>query len=270
MKLFPRDQLPPDLAALVDTLHEDVNGQLCPRCEGGRTGERTLSLRLDGSLIVRLSCWRASCGFRAAVLRRDTDGSEVKLVSSQKFQPRYYRRPLHAPTRPMTDFMFTKYTIGAEACMEFMQQTEKPLQAYLPVLGPDKRERGGVLRFFDGSKPKTVAYPATDLPWQAWYVAEGERARKELVIVEDQLSALRCWQLGYTSVALLGTNLSGGRVEEIRKTVNSSWEFHLCLDRDAFNLACRYAKRHPWLTPRLLDRDFKDIGSEQILGVLGG
>lgn len=116
-----------------------------------------------------------------------------------------------------------------------------------------------MLRALDGRKPKAVSH--TEKGAMAWYI---NRTTRSLIIVEDQLSALRASDYS-NSVALLGTNLSEERVAEIKKSGFSP--VFLALDNDAIAAAVRYVVRYRSTLPlRLLrlTKDIKDMSHEEL------
>jgi len=94
----------------------------------------------------------------------------------------------------------------------------------------------------------------------AWYT---NRTTRTLIIVEDQLSAIRASDY-VNSVALLGTNLNQERATEIREA--GLRPAYLALDKDAWELSVRYAKQYrTYLGLQLLrlDKDIKDMTDEE-------
>ena len=254
-------------ADLPDELRAEIasgktSGLLCPMCNGGRTGERSLSYGA-----ARLTCFRAGCGYSARVF-----GDGVNL-EPPKFKKRVYEGELCATELcdNLTSVLQIRYQLNDETITRFTRAaptTGKEGALYMPVLSPTGAERGGMMRYFDGTQPKVVSYKQTDQPWQAWYSTHyGDYAEKPTVIVEDQLSAMRCWQLDYHTVALLGTNLNTEKAAEIRQEAPGA--VLLALDKDAWPNALKYARKYPWLTPILLERDLKDCDDEEIQRRLG-
>ena len=224
----------------------------CPACAGGRTRERKLSVYVDGGFYTA-KCWRASCGYFAKV---PLDPSAK--IGTPQFKPRFFDGDMY-----YDDTALSKYNIGVPALEAFNVRSVVDKDAvYMPVYGPAGQERGGMLRYFDGTLPKAVSYKATDQPWQAWHVPGAVDDGHTCVIVEDQLSAMRCWQLGYAAVALLGVNLNSDKAAELQQYA-SRWK--LALDADAFSKALGYAKKYSWLQPVRLEKDLKDCSDAEIL-----
>lgn len=129
----------------------------------------------------------------------------------------------------------------------------------MPVRSHEGEELGVVLRALDGRKPKVVSH--TEKGAMAWYT---NRATRSLIIVEDQLSALRASAYS-NSVALLGTNLSQERVAEIKKAGYNP--IYLALDNDAIAAAVGYVVRYRSALPMQLlrlNKDIKDQTDEEL------
>jgi DNA primase len=108
--------------------------------------------------------------------------------------------------------------------------------------------------------PKTLSF--LDGNRGAWYPCAGA---KEVIIVEDQLSAIRASRYLH-AVALLGTNLSD---ELLSALVQQGYDsVHLALDKDAYDKAVKTALRIrnklKVYVPRL-DKDIKDLSEEQLV-----
>lgn len=249
--------LPEDLQLELAGIDASRSGLMCPACNGGRTRERSLGVHLDIGYLT-LSCFRAGCGYFARVF-----DNEIR-IEAPRFKPRVYKGNLYTMDRcsSAAGFLRQRYGILPEAAELFCKWTDNERAVYFTVYGPTGGERGGVMRYFDGTLPKTISYKQTDEPFIGWYLPDGSQDQDAIVIVEDSLSAMRCWQLGYTAVALLGTSLSQDKVDEI--TGYTAAKFWLALDKDAWPKACGYARRWPQLVPVLLERDLKDGDDNEI------
>lgn len=254
-RIHDLNALPAELQEIART-RESASGLLCPACSGGRTGERSLTWKRSGFL-GWLRCHRAGCGYHAAV---PVDGTYE--VRQPEFKPRPYQGPLSGATSGLVGLMHRRYGLRQGIVERYMRTVDdkhardmdEPKAVYMPVLSPYGEDRGGVLRYLDGSKPKTVSYLTTTQPKLAWYIRDTMPGLAPCVVVEDQISAMRCKQLGYNAVALMGTQINDEKAREIRKDRPTL----LALDKDAFGKAVGYARRWPWLIPVLLDHDIKD------------
>lgn len=116
-----------------------------------------------------------------------------------------------------------------------------------------------MLRALDGRTPKVVSY--TDKGAIAWYI---NRVSNGTIIVEDQLSAVRA-SAYLTSVALLGTDLSYNKVNEIKEI--GRFPVLLALDNDAIAKAVKYVQQYRSVLPMQLvrlDKDLKDSSHEEL------
>jgi DNA primase len=130
----------------------------------------------------------------------------------------------------------------------------------LPVFDPQGETCGVNLRSFSGAFPKAKLHTEEDS--MAWYPKLGS---KQLIIVEDQLSAIRAADY-VNAVALLGTNLNDERATRIRKET-PGYERYLALDQDAFDKAVKLTVQHRGLLGlRLLTltKDLKDLTNEEL------
>jgi hypothetical protein len=253
--------LPPDLRLEVETLYsgEARTGLACPACLGGRTQEASLAVRHEGHQLS-LKCWRAGCGYYARI----PVGADFTF-SAPKRPPKPYTAALEPPDYGMRRRLFVRYGL-AERAVDYggiqTAMSELTQSIWMPVRDRLGYERGGIIRRLEkGVKPKAVSYKTTDSSWMAWYPRVNDGELQPLVIVEDQISALRAWQAGYSAVALLGTVLSGDRVAELEAIVRRE-PIALALDNDAFSIACGYCTKYSdRLNMRavLLNKDLKDL-----------
>lgn len=251
---------------------ETANGEICPACEGGSTKERSFSVSRRGG-VLRYRCHRASCGFsgtnttasphRGSVTQPNTSGSSIKG---------------YVPSLPINEatarFLAAKFNIpAADFRLAGVRWTGEANDRYgrrvcYPIDGPDSRKRGESYRSYVGAVPKNIIHFGTEdaiaLAWYKW-----KRASKSLVIVEDQVSAIKLAPYLH-AVALLGTNLSEAKVEEIREEGYD--HIHLALDNDATMEAVKaqlkWQHRLPQLCVRGLAKDIKDMNDEEFTALL--
>lgn len=240
---------------------ESRSGLLCPKCEGGRTRERSMSAWRDGHHIY-YKCHRASCGAGGRVI---AFSSEVGSVASRDDEAPTARgsipRILEIPDTSY-GLLLERYGIPegllARAGAGWIDSGKGRL--YLPCLGPGGETNGYVARSLAGEEPKALIHRLnTDIgkDLMAFYKGPG----RALVIVEDQLSAIRASQ--YTnSVALVGTHLSDSRMESILSTRPS--KMFIALDKDATDKAIKYAFKYGIkIIP--LEKDLKDCTEDELL-----
>ena len=252
----PRETILLDFTHLRDG--ESVNGELCPACVGGPTGERTLSVTCREGRLLWI-CYRASCGFKGAT---GTSGSQVQGTKTESGSTRgaagrWIARESESLDPSRREVLLGRYQIGGEAISKHsLGQYEG--RVVLPVHSAQGEPLGCTLRSLEGAFPKSISHVEQGVI--AWYT---NRTTRTLIIVEDQLSAIRASDY-VNSVALLGTNLNQERATEIREA--GLRPAYLALDKDAWELSVRYAKQYrTYLGLQLLrlDKDIKDMTDEE-------
>lgn len=265
---------------------ESMAGLLCPFCNGGRSRERTFSVSRVADGILH-NCFRASCtegrGFvpTAGVLRDPNRPTPPKPD-----------RPYYGEYRPLEtqdlDYFHERFDLvvhpnGEIGVNEFGQYV-------MQVLNPYRLARGYVVRRIswsgmapprpnnvsEGPKTRVFMNDSRQLP-MSWYFPVTRREpsfegpHTAVVLVEDQVSALKVAQAGHIGVALLGTHLDANRVREIG--TQRPKEVIIALDQDATPLALGMART--WglsfnkTRVAILEHDLKDIAHEEITEVLG-
>lgn len=235
-----------------------ASGLLCPKCRGGQTRERSVSAWHKGTTITA-KCWRNACSFRGTW--DATTGMGLGYTPPAGDGPTGYQ----VDTLPMDDRMVAylghRYRLTEATLRHWgMRQYPSSRGVYLRCTGFSGAFRGWVLRWTDGTKPKSRSYPAPEAarqPWQAWYPA----APGLVVCVEDVFSALRLWQQGTTAVAMLGVSLSDMKAAELRRHAT---QVVVALDSDASARSIEAARLHNFAYRRLLDADIKDMTEEQL------
>lgn len=185
------------------------------------------------------------------------------VVAQHTFTPKYYKGPLGVLSPGMFDYLQHVYGIWPSSLLG-AREVPQEMAVVFPVESPLQRVRGELLRRFTPmpGQSKTLTFKHQPGPMLAWY---REIDRTHLVVVEDTLSAIRCWQLGYTACALLGATISPDKWQEIYGVSKGcTGNILLALDRDKFSEAVGYAKKYP-LQPVLLDADLKDCTDDEIL-----
>jgi len=265
--------LPDELRMAADQLHpnQSMTGLLCPVCGGGRSGERSLGLFRQTSTVMA-RCFRAGCGWKAAVLHDPAGEDET---GPAPYTPRVYSGDLKLPSSGMCNWFLSKYGVAPEVLQKFAREAD-PLVAYFLAFDPFGGERGGVLRNYntDYSGPKAITYKHTSAQFIGWYrrpEPEGEDPGP-IVLVEDAVSAMRVYQAGGEAVCLFGTNLNRERCREV-----ADWSrgrrVLLALDRDAFSKATHYTKRlrgYLKMMPVLLTKDIKDMTHSAVSELIHG
>lgn len=251
------DDLPAYLRELLPEMQDKRTALLCPQCGGGQTRERSLGMYRIWPHIV-LKCYRGKCSFSARVPY--TEGGPDTETVRQESDLNPYEGELTRPPSGLRRFMLQKYGILGTTLAHFSVRRVPGLQAiYMPVFGPYRTVRGGVVRRFDDWGRKADSFKASHEPWQAWYTLNIINP-KATAIVEDQISAMRCWQLGYDAVALLGADITAERAQEIESRRFPQSSVFLALDGDMWAKACSYAKQLSWISKVvMLEDDIKDM-----------
>lgn len=264
----PRDHIILDYASLGDG--ETRAGEICPACSGGTSKEGSLSVsRSGGSLLW--NCHRASCGFHGASSSSARPGQASSGTEARE-------RPLYIPTTPITEaiakLLSASYGLTG-AAIEFAQLgwTGDHAGRYgrrvsFPIYGPDSRKRGTSYRSFQGADPKAIIdLQGEDSIAQCWY--KMRRASSTLILVEDQLSALRLAPHVH-AVALLGTNVSDAKVAEYKQ--GKYTRVILSLDNDATYEAIKLTLRLRGSLPinvMGLEKDIKNMSTDEFESYLG-
>jgi hypothetical protein len=263
---------------------QTARNQLCPACGGGQSKERTFSVT-RAAMGVLYHCYRGKCNVRGFVPEAGFAPAVLKQENTQKLSPYYGEQK----ALDDSDFVYfadrfgllsqtCDHNIYVSGCDEYV----------LPIWTPERTERGTVVRqpvwkSKEGrtavcprkgrDKPKSKSHPHTAGPVQSWYfpeLAADHYDHFEVVIVEDQLSAMKVAQAGVKCVALLGTDLNLERVREIGQV---GGDIILALDEDAtansFKHAQNWGLAFTSCRVALLEQDLKDTDAYDILNVLG-
>lgn len=259
MQISPRDRVLLDYAYLIDG--ETINGEVCPYCKGGTSGDRSLSVSRRGGSLLWI-CYRASCPFRggSSPLGSSSEARGTKVPDTRGTVGRWIAREAEGLPSEVAESLRLRYEITAShvANAGFGWDTETS-RLIMPVRSYEGEELGVMLRALDDRKPKVVSH--TEKGAIAWYV---NRITPGVIIVEDQLSAVRASDFS-SSAALLGTNLDEARVLAIKNTkLSPVW---LVLDNDAVSTAVRYVVKYRHVLPMILvvpPKDLKDMGEQEL------
>lgn len=232
-------------------------GQVCPQCEGGNDGKRTLSVsRVNGILLWH--CHRDSCTFSGRYGGR-LGASSPRKKSSRGMVGRTYVRSAETIPEKERHYLFSRLRLTPQhvsrAQLGWDSSSNRLVQ---PVFTSDNEVAGCCLRALDGREPKSLSHTEQDA--MAWYTT---RDSDSLIVVEDIFSAIRASDY-MNSVALLSTHLNDGRVKQIREAGFS--EAFLALDNDAYSKSIQYAilfRSQVKFIPVQLSKDIKDMTYEE-------
>ena len=188
-------------------------------------------------------------------------------------------------------FFQEKYEIPREFTTHHIRVEPDSSRYVLPIWSPHGACRGHVLRVpWEGAPrriptgyPKADTYKLMDAPLQSFYKPRGvldfSHVDAPLVLVEDQLSAIKLAAHGYPAVAILGKPRSSlgtysglDRVTEIARTARGA-EVIVALDADATEDAFMFVRKWRSAFNRcrvaILTADIKDTPAKQFPEVLG-
>lgn len=242
---------------------ETAAGQMCPACQGGSSGERTLSVsRQGGSLLW--NCHRASCTFAGREHARSYRGDEqrTRVPPARGVAGRAYYRNAEPLPDEINSLLREKYGFDSVQISELAWDV-KTERVVIPVYNQWGELEGSVLRSESGASPKALSYTEED----AIAVFSHPSSRK-VIVVEDAYSALRASKY-MTGVALLGTHLNVERVEAI-KDIRAE-QVKLALDADMAHKTIKYVRQYRNVLPMhpvLLSKDLKNMNEEELVGAL--
>lgn len=246
-----------------------VSGERCPKCKGGKSGERSLSVSRDTDNVLKWMCHRASCGFRG------TTGSPT-IVNVNNPQPAAKPRERNVVKLPLPEdikrelkerYLFTDGTID-HAGLGWSEDYSRngAGRVYIPVRDRLRQEVGCVLRTPKGQSQENGTKSLTLTKYDdalAWYPRDGSNL---IILVEDCYSGIRLWQEGISAIALLGTHLNDERVQEI-KAGSRGTPVAIALDEDAYLKSIKFVLRYRnELRMRLirLKKDIKDLSETEM------
>jgi len=212
----------------IDLDYDESTYCACPEC--GREGKFSIT-RTDTGLLY--NCFRDVCDTaghvsadgvaRAPRKHKDKGGRKLHVYEGELREMKFHERAL----------FLAKYGLTRRALRRgrFKYAPEEDCYAF-PILTPQGYERGIVLRRYDGREPKALTRQHTAGPTTSWYI--GDKGFRRIVIVEDQISALKLSRY-CTAVALLGTAMSHEAAQEIASMRPE--QVTIALDEDAINTA---------------------------------
>lgn len=245
---------------------ESRSGQQCPFCKGGQSYEKSFSITREAH-VVRYRCYRASCGANGRFNTRSGMAMERKTELGGK------TREFEVLPAPLDDvtvrYLQDRYSLStveirrAELGLTRRYSAGTDSRIYVPTFRPNGTTRGYLARDILGTQsPKALTFLfRTDEPNMGWY---RNKRSKKLVIVEDAFSAIRASEY-MNATYLLGTDLSKGKVDEIRR--ESFDVVYLALDKDATRKAIKQALEwRSYLDLKVieLDKDLKDLSRRNL------
>lgn len=245
-----------EIRLLAAELEDGENRRVvCPACQGGSSGERSLSISREGGSTV-WHCFRASCTQAGGT----SQGRKVVRTTPKQAAPKRLPNKVLPPNEEWREFL--RETVGFDndhLVAGRVYVTDDGHVAY-PIIGPMGERRGYVKRRYDGGSPKALTY-LEERPGLSWY---RNASPLPAVLVEDIPSAIRAARYR-TAVALLGTNTTREGIAEIAAHCRSVvW----ALDADATVQAIRNCTRNAiWFdesSVMTLTKDLKDMTEEEL------
>jgi hypothetical protein len=201
---------------------------VCPKCNGGSSGEKSFLCSRDHGGIILYKCFRATCGYRGKFILGDSESGYIPRT-----------RKLHSFTRDLeelgpaqVDWWRWKFQINPGQDVYWCPSLKRDA---IRVYGPQGQHRGWVLRDWTGQEPnKSISYPERDEPFIGWYKFD---RKTPVVVVEDLISARKVCDAGFTGVALNGTTFNW----EIAFEINEHYkEIELALDSGTMKQMVEY------------------------------
>lgn len=235
----------------------DTGKQVCPKCSGGSTGEKSFKItNVGGRAFGR--CYRASCQYKT------WGGGMGSTHVSQRV--RHYT----GATRILSTFdyaMFAdKYLLTDKEIRDAGLCTDIDTGRIVFNIRSNAGEIvGHQLRSYDGQTPKTLTYgyPSPHFP----VALRGET----VVLCEDILSSIRIARY-VPAVALLGTRVSDDLIALLIQ--NGIKNVYIALDKDARRhanmLSMRYGIFFKVLQVLKVERDVKDCSEQEVINLLRG
>lgn len=223
--------------------------------------ERSMSIsRIDVGVLYK--CHRASCS-KSGFLPLEFKIQEEK----KEFVPRLYPYPLHEP--PMKAFRYLKdrFELTEDDTREHNIRYCLERDSVVYTITDEFRHEVGVVDrdYFHGRKPKSVAYWFNDVP----KVCVIDYSGGPIYITEDIVSAIKLFNIGYSSAALLGTHMTEEVARKLRTLADS---LVLCLDADAVQKAVQIRDKYKFyfsnIEIKYLQKDIKDTSYEELRRLL--
>ena len=244
----------------------------CPVC-----GKRKFYVtRKQGRLAY--ICHRASCGLDPGYAGDDRYAGAVIRSTPANLPPRKRWDGCFFPcTEEDVSYFDERFGINLYGDRGYwVRMTEGDCYAF-PLYGIYDEDRGVVIRQptwggyppcpreGDGGKAKSLTFLEGDAIKAGWYHAKD---KDTVVVVEDQVSAMRIASMGYTAYALLGTYFSDDNYRDLIQ-FNPNASIHLALDADAYDKAIKITRKYRggfkyWILCNL-SRDPKDYNLNEEL-----
>ena len=242
----------------------DTIRYICPRCDAGSDGEKSLSVTRDESGHLVWQCFKDKC-----IEKGGTDGS---VVSADRMAVRVekVRKEFKGTTKALSDYHLAqiKSMWGIEDPPYWYYTPEYGGRVAMSIRGPKYQHRGWVLRDIRGNaQVKALNYLEKGEESLSWY--KNKRPDVGTILVEDIPSAVRA-SSHLTAVALLGTAV--GLDKAIELEAYAPRPIIIALDQDAtaksFKIASRYGLSWGDTKILTLPKDLKDMTEDELCTTL--
>ncbi len=209
----------------------------CPAC-GRKEDGFAISRLADGRLAY--ICHHASCGLKGFI---GGDNPRATTVASPPIKASHkpFKEVLEPLPTSVVLYLGEKYDLQPETLDLYNVQWCPASESIAMPIRYGNTSIGITLKTLYAIPKRVFTYKFTDVrELIAWYrrnLSIYTEYNTSVILVEDQLSAMRLAQYGYSSVALCSTHLNVTRVVELCKVFDRAV---LWLDADAFNKAVKY------------------------------
>lgn len=235
---------------------------VCPRCEGGSSGERSFSVTVNEDSTILYQCFRNKCDARGAL---NGDGTVVRTEERRAPIP---KKVWAGEVLPIPDEVreWVNQTWHMEPPDDWGWTTDYCGRLTFPVRDVYGARRGWVLRAIDRAvTPKALTYGTGP----AWHLQVDDGP---VVLVEDIPSAVRLSK-HVRACALLGTSVTEDAADEIYSMAQDS-HVVIALDNDATLCALKLAREFSlyWTDVHVkpLQKDVKDMTEEELCQLIDG
>lgn len=253
------------LELLCSQLHfGETRREVCPKCHGGSSKERSFSYSRDLGSICYFKCFRDKCGFRG---RFTLAPSHSDATSARTQNHRDFRHTVEPLNDSDVSIFRELFDVNPDRSIYWCPELNRYAHR---VYAPDGAQRGWQARDYCGlEQVKAISYPFKDLtgPFVGWYIPDLPIA-EGVVVVEDLMSSKKVSDSGYNCVALLGTWIDLERAYEI-KEVAKGGTVHLALDEGTMASMIKYRDKLGAIWEDnvkiwLLKKDLKYVSRERI------
>lgn len=237
--------------------------EMCPRCDGGSSSEKSLSLTKSEDGYILWQCWRASCDLAPG--NTGAVGEAITRVQKPK------RRVFTGDTEVLSAAHLERIEeLWGITDPEYWWWTPQHMgRVAMSIRSPKYLHRGWVLRdIYARSAVKALTYVNENEEGISWYRSH---LSAPTVVVEDIPSACRAAEY-VNAIALCGTGVGLTRAEEIQKY--ATLPIVIALDQDAtaeaFLIARKWALLWGDVKVLPLQQDIKNMKESDLCDMLNG